>query len=180
MPISTITRAEAASIQSRIQSALEAEFKKDGLIISIDGGTFAPTLFKPKLTVTVRDSSGNDAAEKAKWNMYCKHYGLVPSDFGCTVFNSRGEECILNGINPRRSRFPILGTRVRDGKHFKFTIDIVNRVLPAKPASANKATKPSKMAKVVMCKYCGKRPQVEHNHGACGNGHCVIQAMRDI
>jgi hypothetical protein len=181
MSIRQITRSEAVKLTARIQSALEAEFGKDGLTVKVEGCQFNNLTFKPKLTVSVKDSNGTNAAEKANWDMYCWGFGLSPDDYGKQFIDGRGDAFTISALHPNRQRFPISATRVHDGASFKFSEDVVIRCLQGKARSVKRATKSSKFGEVdipePMCEYCKKRPQEPHNHGACASGACIIKAM---
>ena len=70
------------------------------------------------------------ARDKAQWKRHASMYGLPVDAFG-TVFRSNGTEYRICGISTRRPKYPVLGTRVSDGKKFKFTADVVIRGLKA-------------------------------------------------
>ena len=55
-------------------------------------------------------------------------YGLRPEDFG-REFSSRGERFRINGIDPRRPRYPVSAVRIPDGKAYKFTAENVAALL---------------------------------------------------
>ena len=82
----------------------------------LDGGAAPPA-----------DTSARD---KATWTRCAPVYGIPADAFG-SVFRANGTEYRIAGIVTRRPKFPILGTRVSDGKRFKFTADVVIRGLMA-------------------------------------------------
>lgn len=60
---------------------------------------------------------------------------MEPSDYGAVITINR-EQWRLTGLQPNRSKFPLVFTRVSDGKQLLFTDDQVDRVKAARKGGA--------------------------------------------
>ena len=82
-----------------------------------------------KLEIAEINENGKvESAIERDFQEYARFYGLQLTDLGRT-FTSNGKRYKISGCKPRNIRYPILGTRVPDGKRFKFTVDTVCRGL---------------------------------------------------
>ena len=57
-------------------------------------------------------------------------YGLNPSDIDKTFIDGMGVAYKITGLKPRRHKYPVSGTRLSDGKPYKFSEFQVQRGLP--------------------------------------------------
>ena len=98
------------------RDALERIAEQFGMQVKVAGGRYDPTLgtFTPKVVFSETDSDERKFAE------YATMVGVAPDDFG-KEFRHAGERFKVTGVNPRAQRLPILASRLRDGRTFKFT-----------------------------------------------------------
>jgi hypothetical protein len=82
-----------------------------------------------RVSLPLPDGSTLDA-KRMRFEALAEAYGLSPEDFGREFSTGRERFCIV-GIDPRRPKYPILATRVPDGKGYKFTAKNVALLLPA-------------------------------------------------
>jgi hypothetical protein len=95
------------------------------LVLSLGNGSFDPSTFNVKATFTVT-SAGGVPADFAR---NCERFGLSAEDYGRTVITD--DAYTIDGVNPRRPKYPVSVTRKRDGKRFKWTATYTKRALQA-------------------------------------------------
>lgn len=85
--------------------------------------------FDVAFRVSICDSDGNAFnPEKERFGLIATAYGLSPSDYG-RIFETRGEQFRIVGIEPRRHKYPISVERVSDSQRFKFATENVKMFL---------------------------------------------------
>jgi hypothetical protein len=72
--------------------------------------------------------TATDKAAEALWTAYAPGFGLPVDAFGKT-FKAGRMEYRITGIAPNRRQYPVTALRVRDGREFKFTADMVKTAL---------------------------------------------------
>lgn len=108
---------------------LGEEASKHGMKITYKGGNFARdgSLANIKFEILAPNESGEIESPEAKeFKSYATQYGFEPEDLG-SEFTHRGETFRITGLKTRRPKFPISAERVRDGRGFKFPVDVVKR-----------------------------------------------------
>ena len=124
MKITGFDRTNCKLMRQEIDQALSVVGQKYG--VSFEGGNirFTSHSFSMKLTGNVVDKSMPAGGKTSNdFNLYCRQFGLEPSDLG-RVFNHRGTAYKVAGLKPQSYKFPILGERY-DGKRFKFMASTV-------------------------------------------------------
>jgi hypothetical protein len=81
-----------------------------------------------KLTLELRVAGTADgrSGEQAEFEKYCFIAGLTPEDFGLE-FTYNGEDYRVTGIAAKRSKNPVITARIRDGKRFVFSSDVLRQ-----------------------------------------------------
>ena len=74
--------------------------------------------------------AGPDApsVDQIQWDRFCGLYGLRPEDFG-RVIEIRRESLKLNGIDPRKRKFPIAAAELSTGKQCRVIADAVRMAI---------------------------------------------------
>jgi hypothetical protein len=114
------------ALRADIDAAFAAIRQKHGVSISIGNISYSPEKATSRVTiVAVGDPNlANDpraaAAVKMQsdFKLYAMSYGLKPEQYGAVVKHGR-DSYKLVGFSPRSTRFPILASRLSDGKVFK-------------------------------------------------------------
>lgn len=106
-----------------------------GVKFSYAGGTFSPDEFKVKIRTVLTAETGEAIDPRAEdFKRYAPMYGFTADDLG-REFLSNGYRFKIAGFKPSATRYPIVGTRIPDGKRFKFMLSTVRAGLkPAGPA----------------------------------------------
>ena len=118
--IKQFDKSTCRQLAEELKIALQAVAKKHGLTLETAGGRFTPIEYTGKLKWTVGDKSVVAARAKEQWDEGCRILGLKPSDFGREV-HSRGQIWRVCGLNPRRSRYPILAQDI-NGRRLKLSV----------------------------------------------------------
>lgn len=121
--ISKIDRASVKRIAAATEEALQMVAEDLGLTLESKGGSFDPGIgtFAPKFEFKVDGADESDFARSAPL------YGLSADDYG-REFTSRGTQYRVTGINARAPKFPLQAERLSDGKRFKFTTSVIDRL----------------------------------------------------
>jgi hypothetical protein len=128
--MTTLDRNTARLIAQDSVAALKAVAEKYGLAVEHRGGAIASTYVELKFQFSRVAESGQVLSREATdFSRYASMYGLRPEDLGAT-FTCNGTAYRISGLSPRKSRMPVLATRVSDGRSFKFTVDAVRRSVP--------------------------------------------------
>jgi len=113
--MTTITRDTCKALNAEVNAALSAIAAKHGLIVKINGGSFGPASFKPRVEFLV--PGGTDGAvkrEEDNWNTLAGLYGLDPAWLGKTFTAYNGETFRVVGLLTGRSKNIVKVVRVRD------------------------------------------------------------------
>jgi hypothetical protein len=122
--ITTITRADCATIRDAVAAALVSVEKQFGLKLSTKGGKFGPTSFTlPIEFATVSTDGAVNSVEATNFTRMSNHYGVDPSMLNKKITTDSGTYT-LTGLNPRSRRFPFTAVR-EDGKGFKLGANTV-------------------------------------------------------
>jgi len=125
--ITKMDKQAADLLSSEALVILEAMAEKYDLLVQVaGGGRFDPRsgTFQVKFEFGVKTESGipTNFERSAKW------YGLKPSDYG-RIFNYKGEDYIIEGINSRARKYTILCSKKSTGERFSFPDKDVVRLL---------------------------------------------------
>jgi hypothetical protein len=125
----TFDQSRVRELRERLASRLREVGESLGLVLTIDDRvTYNPNAMRLKLTVT---EVGAAPAAQVEFNHYCARYGLTAADFG-KEFDFAGDHFTLCGVQPRATRFPLLG-RNAAGKVYKLPVDVVRLINPEAP-----------------------------------------------
>ena len=100
--------------------------QKYGVVITLEHITYTATSFSGK--IEVKEGTSREDVNANEFKKLCRMYGLEPDDFD-RKFTYQGEEYVVVGIRPSKSKYPIACQRVRDGQSFGFTTDTIKRCL---------------------------------------------------
>jgi len=81
----------------------------------------------------IRIAQAGDTKEKDTFALYAPTFGLLADDFGRS-FTFRSRTYKIVGCAPKSFKYPILGSRLPDGKVFKFPADhVANNLVKVLP-----------------------------------------------
>jgi len=112
-----------------LRAAMEKELKaiEEKFKVQVDIGkctyTDSNCTFKVEFA-DVGDNGEVKSKEVEDFRLYASMYGLKPDDLG-KIFSTNGEEYEITGLSTRKRKYPILGTRIKDGAKFKFPVSQV-------------------------------------------------------
>ena len=116
---------QVREIGDEIEAAVAEIAKRHGFAVAKGvRGTFDAT--GCKYTVDIRQIAEDgkvQTQERANFSAYADMFGLQPDDLGKT-FTSQGRTYTIEGIAPRRPKYPVVAKR-DDGKTFKFPAETV-------------------------------------------------------
>lgn len=105
-------------ISDKIKKALLDISESEGVQISIGPISFSQTSFTTKIT-------GIEVGNLDKSNLLMsKRYGFTQNIVGMQ-FESKFGKFIIDGFKPSNRKYPVLATRVSDGKQYKFKKDSI-------------------------------------------------------
>ncbi len=138
-----MTRASCRIFKDEMLKALQSIADKHGVTVAYDGGSYSNTHVTSKIKwEVVTETVGTDGTSKAVPADFAANapaYGLLPEHYGA-IFTSGRTEYRITGIKPSRYKYPISAERVKDGKGFKFPIEMVKGGLA--PVAASKTSAP--------------------------------------
>ena len=128
-------RQKCRQIRSMVQDGMNTIAEKisdlfgENIKIEVDSGRFSTQNVGFKIEVARCNKDGvAQTPEVANFSWTCIAFGLEPTDLH-REFMFRNEKYKITGIKPRRYRYPISASRVRDGRGFKFPPDVVKKGL---------------------------------------------------
>jgi hypothetical protein len=88
------------------------------------GGTFDPDAgtFAFKVQFTLADAE----PERVEFERNCFSFDLKPEHYGAE-FTNGARLFRLTGLHPRRSKWPVSGVCLKDGKSYKFRADVLRK-----------------------------------------------------
>ena len=120
MTISNIDSAALTLIRRALEPALKELGEKHGVTIAVGRGSYGGETGTLKLELATLGENGEVESPAAKeFKAYADIFGLKATDLG-RRFVSKGNEFVISGLKPRNRTYPIIATRVSDGKTFKF------------------------------------------------------------
>lgn len=125
-PIKVLNKINLRKITNELTAAMQKVADKYDLGLDYKGASYVPNFANLKFQIQTKGENGeilNQAAED--FLCMCKVYGLLRSDLNQQFVGAGGEMYRITGCSPRRSKYPILGERIRDKKRFKFTPEMV-------------------------------------------------------
>ena len=115
------------NFRNDVREALKAVAEKYGVEINPTTVRHGDIDFTITLDVSILVSGTSDANESL-WSYYYKVYGFEREDYGKTVIMNN-EEFKISGIDGKSKKYPIILTRVRDNKKYRYSIASVKEAL---------------------------------------------------
>lgn len=129
-----VNRDSLGQFRKEFNADLKTLGEKYGIIFSMGNIRFTDREFHGKLSAVLPTELNGQGQvnlqdiEKANWTLNCRLIGLTPEDFG-KIFMLNGVEYKIIGLKTNNRRFPIIASRIPDGKCFKFGDDTVKLVI---------------------------------------------------
>jgi hypothetical protein len=125
MNITSFDRTNLRIIHDEINAALKPIAEKYGITFTDRGARFNPTNATFKIESSVVSSDGVvQSSDRQSFTALAPMYGLQSSDLD-RLFLFRGEGYTITGLKPRSPKSPILAVSKKNGKTYKFTVDMV-------------------------------------------------------
>ena len=125
-----IDKAKIQELRPRMEQVLREFRATDGLEAKVGNAKYTPdgTSVTFQVTLSVIDASGQAVTpEREMYKRYASMYGLPVDGLDKTFTAETGIVYRIDGLNLRKSKFPVLATRVADGTRFKFPIQTIQR-----------------------------------------------------
>lgn len=126
----TLDRSSIREISVDMLKELEGVAAKHGVKFTYKGSSYNSKncVFKIEAAI-VGDDGVVCNQEREALKQYASLFNLSPTILDKT-FISLGETFVVTGLSPRKSKFPVLATRIRDKKSFKFPADTIRKYFP--------------------------------------------------
>ena len=129
MKIDTFNKASCRVLRNVVEETLQEVAKEHGVCIKVGSGSFSGNNFTFKVEASVIGANGIALSKEAEsFKMLAKAYNLEASDLH-REFTFRGDAYKIKGLSSRSEKFPILATKLSDGKTFKFPSDLISELL---------------------------------------------------
>ena len=130
MKVNFYSKSDMDKLQSLVVKSLDKLLGTIGLGIAVErveiGNGMSMSI---SLTIAAKNSEGRVVTPaEADYKRFAPHFKL-PLDSFNKVFTYRGIAYRISGLTTSRPKYPVNAERVRDGKPFKFTSDIVRVAL---------------------------------------------------
>lgn len=136
--LTTLDRASVEGLIPLIEEAMAVAAQGLGLKQRVEGKfSYDSSGIEFKLRLSLPGVQGATQEEKdvAEFNTLCLFSALDRDMLGKT-FSDRGETFRITGANRKATRFPVLATRAKDEKPFKFSVnEVLNRLREAHEAA---------------------------------------------
>ena len=121
MKISNIDSAALTVIRKALEPALQEIGEVYGLTVTTGRGSYGgETGTKTIELATLGENGEVESAQAKDFKKYASMVGLEPTDLG-RRFVSNGEEFEVSGLKTRNRKYPVIATKVSNGKSFKFS-----------------------------------------------------------
>ena len=121
------------AVGQAIEQALTEVGKEFGISLKYEGGRYSATNCTFKIEASVIGGDGKVVTREVEdFNRYCGLYNLLPKDLGKTITTAEGDRYTLVGLAMKSSKFPILATKLSNGKVYKLLESTVQRALGRK------------------------------------------------
>ena len=129
MKIDSFDRTNLRMISDDIKTALAPVAAKYGITLQYKGARFSSdnAIFKME-SATVGSTGVANTRERDDFKRYASMYGLSDTDLDKQI-SYAGRKYIIKGLNTRRSKYPIIATRVEDSKTILLTCEMVKSAL---------------------------------------------------
>jgi hypothetical protein len=129
--ITSFDRRNLPILRAAMTTALAAVEAQYGIKITVGNARFLPdnATFKIEMA-TVGTAGVANTREREDFKREAFRYGLNASDLDKEIgYGFSNDRYIIKGLNTRRSKYPIVATRVRDGKTILLTVAGVKSAL---------------------------------------------------
>jgi hypothetical protein len=106
-------------IRSEITEALKPISEKYGITISMGNISYTEAEMKTSLKAIIENENVN--GKEVMFKKICFMFGLTENDYG-KEFVSNGRTFKVDGLEPKKSKYPIIATCLSDGKRYKFEV----------------------------------------------------------
>ena len=107
------------TIRADITEALKTVSEKYGITISMGNISYTEAEMKTSLKAIIENENVN--GKEVMFKKICFMFGLTESDYG-KEFVSNGRTFKVDGLEPKKSKYPIIATCLSDGKRYKFEV----------------------------------------------------------
>jgi hypothetical protein len=129
MKVDKFNKALCRTLRNVVEETLQEVAKEHGISIKVGSGSFSDVNFNFKVEASVIGKDGVALSKEAEsFKMLAKAYNLEPTDLH-REFTFRGDIYKIKGLSSRSDKFPILATKVSDGKTFKFPCALIAELL---------------------------------------------------
>lgn len=111
-------RATARQISEAAEAALRDVAERFGVTVKARGGNFTTTTFTAKFEFAAEGAGEQD------FERDCRMVGMVPDHFGAE-FEVNGSIYKVSGLNLRAKKYPVIATKLSDGRSYKFPAETV-------------------------------------------------------
>ena len=118
--VSPLDKETVDNINRDIISAMEGVALKHGLTVEVGDREVANLDVSARAVFSV---GTKDDVAKRRWIRYNSTFGLSDDLFG-QEFDHSTETFVVRGINPKNEKFPVIASRIRDGKKFIFPTEM--------------------------------------------------------
>jgi hypothetical protein len=134
--IASLDKKNLHMLRLELQAAAEAVGQKHGIKILVGNARFTPenATFKVEIATIAVDGVVNDRTV-SDFKQACHVFGLKPEHFGAEITYGRELYKIAGLTSGRSYKFPILATRLSDGKQFKLPLAAVASLTGQKSSS---------------------------------------------
>ena len=123
MKISNIDSPALTMIREALEPVLQGIGKQYGITLTVGRGAYGGETGTLKIELATLGENGEAESPAAKeFKQYADLFGLKATDLG-RRFVSKGNEFEISGLKPRNRKYPIIGTKLSDGRSFKFSED---------------------------------------------------------
>ncbi len=121
MTISNIDSPALTSIRRALEPVLQDLGAQHGITLTVGRGTYGGETGTLKIELATLGENGEVESPAAKdFKAHAEFFGLKATDFG-RRFVSNGSEFEIAGLKPRNRKYPIIATKVSDGRSYKFS-----------------------------------------------------------
>ena len=127
--ITEFNRTNLPVLRMAMAASLAAIESQYGIKITVGNARFLADNATFKIEMATIGTAGvANTRERDAFKREAVLYGLKPDDLDKEITYG-GQRYIIKGLNTRRSKYPIVATRVRDGKTILLTVDGVKSAL---------------------------------------------------
>ena len=141
--IKEFDRTNLRSISADIEAVLAPVAAKYGITFTYKGARFMPDNATFRIEGATMGTNGvANTRERDAFKLYANLYGMKDTDLDREITYG-GERYIIKGLNTRRQKYPVVSTRVRDGKTILLTLEgVKNAIIRSTSVTINPAPQP--------------------------------------